>query len=42
MGHCLWEILLTVLLEQDSVRKQIVDGILVVLSMPACKLYGLT
>lgn len=41
-GHCLWETLLTVLLETDTVRKQIVDSIMVILSMPACKLYGLT
>ena len=42
LAHCLYEILLTVLLEPDQVRKQIVDGVMVVLTLPSCKLYGLT
>ena len=41
-GHCLWEIMMTVILDKDEVRAQIIDGILLVLSMPVAKLYGLS
>eukprot|EP00347_Sterkiella_histriomuscorum_P005336 403357003 len=42
MAHCLFEILMTVLLESDNIRKQIVDGVMVLLNLPSCRLYGLT
>ena len=41
MGNCIWETLLTVLLEADNIRKQIVDGIMTILALPVCRLYGL-
>jgi len=41
-AHCLWEVLMTVILESDQVRKQIIDGIMVILVLPQAKLYGLT
>ena len=42
LAHCLWEVLMTVQLENEQIRAQIVDGILTILTLPACKLYGLT
>ncbi|CDW81560.1 UNKNOWN [Stylonychia lemnae] len=42
MSHALYETLMIVLLEKDEVRKQIVDGVMVLLNLSSCKLFGLT
>jgi len=40
-AHCLWEIFMTVLTEEETTRQNIVDTVFSILSLPGTELYGL-